>query len=91
LCGVAFDGHAVGALDGAEAGGYPGFAGGDGLAVLSAVGAFGQGLAVAFDFADVGFALVGVGGHGEQGDAGGGFVQDEADGPAIGVGLGPGR
>jgi hypothetical protein len=38
----------------------------------------------------VGFAFVGVGGHGEQGDAGGGFVQDEADGPAVGVGLGQG-
>ena len=42
--GVAFDGHAVGVLRGAQAGGYPGFAGGDGLAVAAAIGAFGQGL-----------------------------------------------
>ena len=88
--GVAFDGGAVGAFDGAEAGGDACFAGGDGLAVAAAVGAFGEGLAVAFDFADVGFAFVGVGGNGEQGDAGGGFVQDEADGAAVGVGLGQG-
>jgi|SRR5271165_1898359 len=54
--GVALDGHAVGAFDGAQAGGYASFAGGDGLAVAAAVGAFGQGLAVAFDFADVGLA-----------------------------------
>ena len=54
--GVAFDGHAVGVFDGAEAGGYPGFAGGDGLAVAPAVGAFGQALAELLDLADVGFA-----------------------------------
>jgi hypothetical protein len=47
-------------FDGAQAGGYPGFAGGDGLAVALAVGAFGQVAAEAFDFADVGFSLVGV-------------------------------
>ena len=88
---VAFDGDAVGAFDGAQAGGDAGFAGGDGLAVAAAVGAFGQGLAVAFDFADVGFAFVGVGGDGEQGDVGGGGVQDEADGLAVGVAPGPGR
>ena len=64
--GVAFDGHAVGVFDGAQAGGYPGLAGGDGLAVAAAVGAFGEGLAVALDFADVGFAFVGVGGDGED-------------------------
>ena len=87
---VAFDGHAVGVLDGAEAGGYPGFAGGDGLAVAAAVGAFGQGLAVALDFADVGFAFVGVGGDGEDGGAGGGGVQDEGDGLAFGVAAGQG-
>jgi hypothetical protein len=44
------------------------------LAVAAAVGVFGQVLAVAFDFADVGFAFVGVGGDGEQGDVGGGGV-----------------
>ena len=76
---------AVGLLDGAQAGGDAGFAGGDGLAVAAAVGVFGQGLAVAFDFADVGFAFVGVGGDGEQGDVGGGGVQDEADGLGLGV------
>jgi hypothetical protein len=78
-CDVAIDGHPVGMLDGAEPGSYPGLAGGDGLAVAAAIGAFGQGLAVAFDFADVGFAFVGVGSDGEQGDVGGGVVQDEAD------------
>ena len=83
--GVAVDGHAVGVLDGAEADGYPGFAGGDGLAVAAAVGAFGQALAEAFDFADVGFAFVGVRGDGEDGDAGGGGVEDEGDGLAVGV------
>src|SRR5690348_11317499 len=31
--GVALDGRSVGLLDGAETGGYPGFVGGDGLAV----------------------------------------------------------
>ena len=79
---VAFDGHAVGVLDGAQAGGYPGFAGGDGLAVAAAVGAFGQALAELFYFADVGFAFVGVGG---DGDAGGGGLEDEGDGLAFGV------
>ena len=89
--GVAFDGHAVGVLDGAEAGGYAGFAGGDGLAVAAAVGAFGEVLAVAFYFADVGFAFVGVGGEGEDGGAGGGGVQDEADGAGCRGRGGPGR
>ena len=77
---VALNGHAIGVLDGAEAGGYPGLAGGDGLTVASAVGAFGEGLTVALDFADASFAFVGVGGDGENGDAGGGGVQDEGDG-----------
>ena len=88
--GVAFDGHAVGLFDGAEAGGYPGFAGGDGLAVAAAVGAFGQALAEPLDFADVGFSFVGVRGDGEDGDAGGGGVQDEGDGLAFGVAAGQG-
>jgi len=43
--GVAFVGDLVGAFDGAQAGGDPGFAGGDDLAVAPAVGAFGQVLA----------------------------------------------
>ena len=87
---VAFDGHAVGVLDGAQAGGYPGFAGGDGLAVAAAVGVFGQGLGVALDFADVGFAFVGVGGDGEDDGAGGGGVEDEGDGLGFGVAAGQG-
>jgi hypothetical protein len=83
--GTALDGDAVGLFDGAQAGGYPGFAGGDGLAVASAVGAFGQALAELLDFADVGFSLVGVRGNGEHGGIGGGGIQDEADRLALGV------
>jgi len=78
-------------FDGSQAGGDAGLAGGDGLAVAVAVGVFGQGAAVAFDFADVGFALVGVGGDGEQGDVGGGVVQDEADRPGLGIAAGQGE
>src|ERR1019366_6966831 len=62
---IAFNCYAVGAFDGAQPGGYSRFAGGDGLAVVSAVGAFGEGFADALDFADVGFSFVGVGGDGE--------------------------
>ncbi len=87
---VAVDRRPVGLFDGAEAGGYPGLAGGDGLAVAAAVGAFGEVLAVAFYFADVGFSFVGVGGEGEDGGAGGGGVQDQADGAADGVVAGQG-
>jgi hypothetical protein len=66
----------VGVLDGAQPGGDPGLAGGDGLAVASAVGPFGQVSAVLFDFADVGFAFVGVRGQGEYSDArGGGYLE----------------
>src|SRR6266516_3545479 len=72
---IALDGHAVGVLDGAQVDGYSGFAGGDGLAVAAAVGAFGQGLGVALDFAGVGFAFVGVGGDGEDDGAGGSRVE----------------
>ena len=89
-CDVAFDGQAVGLLDGAQAGGYPGFTGGDGLAVAAAVGAFGEVLAVAFYFADVGFAFAGVGGEGEDGGAGGAGIQDQADRLAVGVVAGQG-
>ena len=88
---VAFGCQLVGAFDGAQAGGDPGFAGGDGVAVLSAVGAFGEGLAVAFDFADVGFSFVGVGGDGVHGGVGGGGVEDEADGAGLGVAAGEGE
>ena len=62
----------MGPFDCAQASGYPRFAGSDGLAVLAAVGALGEGLAEAFDFADVGFAFVGVGGDGEDRGVGGG-------------------
>jgi hypothetical protein len=53
--GVALVRDLVSAFDGAQAGGYPGLAGGDGLAVAQAVGAFGQVLAELLDFADVAF------------------------------------
>src|SRR6266516_6521777 len=89
--GVALNGHAVCVLDSAQAGGYPGFAGGDGLAVAAAVGAFGQGLAVALDFADVGFAFVGVGGDGEHDGVGRGGVEDEGHGLGFGVAAGQGN
>jgi hypothetical protein len=89
--GVALDRYTVGVLDGAEPGGDPGFAGGDGLAVAAAVGAFGQVLAEAFDFADVGFALVGVSGDGEHGGVSGGGVEDEADHLGFGVAAGQGE
>ncbi len=62
---VGFGGGLVGVLDGAQAGGDAGLAGGDGLAVAAAVGAFGPGLGVALDFAEVGFAFTGVGREGE--------------------------
>jgi hypothetical protein len=71
---LAFYGYAVGVLDGAEADGYTGLAGGYGLAVAAAVGAFGEGLAVALDFAHVGFAFVGVGGDGVDRGAGRGGI-----------------
>jgi hypothetical protein len=70
--GVVAGHRLVGVLDGAQPGGDPGLAGGDGLAVAPAAGAFGQVGAVLFDFADVGFALVGVRGDGEDGGVGGG-------------------
>src|ERR1035441_3565470 len=86
--GVAFDRDPVGVLDGAQAGGHPGLAGGDGLAVAPAVGALREALAEVLDFADVGFSFAGVRGDGEQGGVGGGGVQDEADGLALGVAAG---
>jgi hypothetical protein len=84
-------GGAVGLFDGAQSGGDSGLAGCDGLAVAAAVGALGQVLAGSFDLADVGFALVGVGGDGEHGDGGGGVVKDEADGLGLGVVAGQGK
>ena len=55
-------GGAVFVLDGAQAGGYAGFAVGDELAVGSAAGAVGQILAGQLNLAEVGFAFFGVGG-----------------------------
>src|SRR6266852_6154890 len=73
----------VGVLDGAEPGGDAGLAGGDGLAVPPAVGAFGQAGAVPLDLAEVGLAVVGMGGDGVDGDAGGGGIQDQGDGAGV--------
>ena len=88
---VGVDGGGVSVLGGTQACSYVGFAGGDGLAVAAAVGVFGQGLGVALDFADVGFALVGVGGDGEHGGVSRGGIEDEGDGLAFGVVAGQGH
>jgi hypothetical protein len=85
------DRHTVGLLDGPEPGGDSCLAGGDGLAVSSAVGAFRQIVTGSLDFADVGLSLVGVGGDGEHSDLGGGGVQDEADCLGLGVAAGQGQ
>jgi hypothetical protein len=77
-------------FDCSETVGDAGFAGGDNLTVVAAVGVFGEGLGVAVDFADVGLAFVGVGGDGVHGDVGGGGVEDKADGLAVGVAAGQG-
>jgi hypothetical protein len=58
--GVAFVCRPVGTFDGAQSGGDPRLAGGDGLAVAAAEGAFGKALTELLDLADVGFSLVGV-------------------------------
>ena len=63
--GAALDGRVIGVLDGAQPSGNPGLTGGDGLAVAPTIGAFGQVGAVLFDFADVGFAFIGVRGEGD--------------------------
>ena len=89
-CDIVVDGRPVGPLDGREPGGHARFAGGDGLAVALAVGAFGQALAESLDLADMGLALVGVRGDGEHDGAGGGGIQDEADGLALGIPAGQG-
>lgn len=68
-----------------ETGGYAGLAGGDGFAVLSAVGVLWEFLGVVLDLAGVGFSVAGVGGYGEHGDVGGRGVHDEADCPAAKV------
>src|SRR5689334_15665297 len=85
---AAFECDLVGLFDGAEASGNAGFAVGDSLAVTAAVGAFGQVLGVELDFAEVGFAFLGVGGDGVDGDVRGGGVHDESDGLAVGVVVG---
>ena len=85
---VTFVRRSVGALDGAQSGGHPRFAGGAGLAVSSAVGTLGQGLAELFDLTDVSFALIGVSGDGEYGGVGGRGIEDEGDRLALGVSVG---
>ena len=99
---VALDGRAVGVFDGPQAGGDPGLAGSDGVAVLPTVGPFRQGLAKSFYFADVGFAFGGVRSDGEHDGIRRGRVEDKADrlafrvavrqsdGPGA-IGLRPGR
>lgn len=84
-CGVVFDGGAVGVLYCSEAGGHAGFAGGDGLAVASAVGVLWQLLARLLDLADVGLSVACVGGDGVHRDVGGGDIHDEADCMAPGI------
>ena len=61
-------------LDGAETGSDPRLVDGDRLAIATAVRVFGQGLAVALDFADVGFVFVGVGGDREHDGVGRGGI-----------------
>src|ERR1700761_448221 len=77
--GVAIHGHAVGLLDRPQARGDPRLAGGDGVAVATAVRAFGQGLAVALYLTDVGFALRGLRFDGEHDGVGCGRVEGKAD------------
>ena len=76
--GVALARDSVCVLNGAQAGGYSRFAGCNGLAVAPTLGAFGHGLAIALDLANVGFAFVGVSGDGEDDCAGGGAVEAES-------------
>ena len=83
-CGVVPGYCLVGMLDGAQPGGDPGLAGGDGLPVAPTPEPSGRS-ARTVDFADVGFAFVGVRGEGEHGDARGGGVQDEGDRAGFGV------
>ena len=100
--GVVSGRRLIGVLDGAQPRGDAGFAGGDGLAVTTAVGPVGPVATGPLDFAGVSLALVGVRGDGEHGDAGRGGVQDEGDCAGFGVvagqggdpgaiGLGPGQ
>ena len=100
--GLTLYSRAVGVFDSPQAGGDPGLAGRDGVAVLPAEGPLRQGLAKSFYFADVGFAFGGVRSDGEHDGAGRGRVENEADRPAFRVavrqsdgpgtiGLGPGR
>jgi len=90
VCGVVSGHRLVGVLDGAQPGGDAGFAGGDGLAVAPAVGAVGPVGTGPLDLAGVGFALAGVRGGGEHGDAGRGGVQDQGDRAGLGVMTGQG-
>ncbi len=88
---VALVGRPAGMLDRSQPAGHPGLAGGDGLAVAPAVGAFGEALAGSLDLADVGFSLVGVRSYGEHGAVGGGGVHDEDDRLGLGVLAGQGK
>src|SRR5689334_2988969 len=83
--GAAFDYRVTGVLDGAQPGGDPGFAGGDGLAVAPAVGPLGPVGTGPLDLAGVGFALAGVRGESKHGDARGGGIHDESDRLSLGV------
>ena len=85
--GVTLYGHAVSVFDGPQAGGDPGLAGRDGLAVLPAVGPFRQGVAKSFYLADVGFAFGGVRSDGEHDGIGRGRVEDQTDRLALGVAV----
>ena len=60
------------------------------MAVAASVGALGESLGVALDFADVGFAFVGVGGDSEDDGVGRGGVEDKSDGLGFGVAAGQG-
>lgn len=77
--------HSISTFDGTQAGGHPPLAGGDGLAVLSAEGALGKGLAELFDLADMSFALVGMSRNSEDGGVGSGGIEDQGDRLAFGV------
>ncbi len=75
-------------FDGAQAGGYAGFAVGDEVAVGSAAGAFGQVLAGQLDLAKVSFAFSGISGDGVDRDVRSDGVQDESSDLAVRVAAG---
>src|SRR6185437_9159844 len=67
--GAALECRVAGVLDGAQPGGDPGLPGSDRLPVAPAVGPLGPVGAGPLDLAGVGFALAGVRGEREHGDA----------------------